>query len=148
MNHLETKRDWLGECLAWTKDNSASCPVRELLDRIGDTWTLLIVLNLGAGKQRFSELKRRVSGISQRMLTQTLRHLERDGMLTRTVFPTNPPSVEYELTELGFSMLDAIRALIEWTAASQTEISAARQAYDQKRKEFLESGELAFTAPK
>jgi DNA-binding HxlR family transcriptional regulator len=130
------------------KAGERNCPMRELLDRIGDTWTLLIVLNLGAGKQRFSELRRRVNGISQRMLTQTLRHLERDGMLTRTVFPTNPPSVEYELTELGFSMLDAIRALIEWTAANQTEIAAARQAYDQKQKEFLESGELAFTAPK
>ena len=141
-------RDWLNECLLWTQHESDNCPMRELLDRIGDTWTLLIVLNLGAGKHRFSELKRRVSGISQRMLTQTLRHLERDGMLTRAVFPTNPPSVEYELTDLGFSMLDAIRALIEWTAASQTEISAARQAYDQKQKEFLESGELAFTAPK
>ena len=144
----EENRDWLAECLLWTKQESESCPMRELLDRIGDTWTLLIVLNLGAGKQRFSELRRRVNGISQRMLTQTLRHLERDGMLTRTVFPTNPPSVEYELTELGFSMLDAIRALIEWTAANQTEIAAARQAYDQKQKEFLESGELAFTAPK
>ena len=141
-------RDWLNECLLWTKQESDNCPMRELLDRIGDTWTLLIVLNLGAGKQRFSELKRRVSGISQRMLTQTLRHLERDGMLTRAVFPTNPPSVEYELTDLGFSMLDAIRALIEWTAANQTEIAAARQAYDQKQKAFLESGELAFTAPK
>ena len=141
-------RDWLVECLLWTKLESENCPMRELLDRIGDTWTLLIVLNLGAGKQRFSELRRRVNGISQRMLTQTLRHLERDGMLTRTVFPTNPPSVEYELTELGFSMLDAIRALIEWTAANQTEIAAARQAYDQKQKEFLESGELAFTVPK
>ena len=147
---MKTKenQDWLVECLLWTKQESENCPMRELLDRIGDTWTLLIVLNLGAGKQRFSELRRRVNGISQRMLTQTLRHLERDGMLTRTVFPTNPPSVEYELTDLGFSMLDAIRALIEWTAANQTEIAAARQAYDQKQKEFLESGELAFTAPK
>ena len=142
-------RDWLKECLLWTKqEESENCPMRELLDRIGDTWTLLIVLNLGAGKRRFSELRRQVNGISQRMLTQTLRHLERDGMLIRTVYPTNPPSVEYQLTELGFSMLDAIRALIEWTAANQTEIAAARQAYDQKQKEFLESGELAFTAPK
>jgi DNA-binding HxlR family transcriptional regulator len=100
----------------------------------------LIVLNLGAGKQRFSELKRRVGGISQRMLTQTLRHLERDGMLTRTVFPTNPPSVEYELTALGFSMLDAIRALVEWTAANQTEIASARIIYDRRKKEIAESG--------
>jgi DNA-binding HxlR family transcriptional regulator len=122
--------------------------MRELLDRIGNTWTLLIVLNLGAGKQRFSELKRRVGGISQRMLTQTLRHLERGGMLTRSVFPTNPPSVEYELTELGFSMLDAIRYLIEWTAGNQNKIAEARAIYDLRQKELVESGELSFTAPK
>ena len=141
-------RDWLKECLLWTKQESENCPMRELLDRIGDTWTLLIVLNLGAGKQRFNELKRRVGGISQRMLTQTLRHLERGGMLTRSVFPTNPPSVEYELTELGFSMLDAIRYLIEWTAGNQNKIAEARAIYDLRQKELVESGELSFTAPK
>src|SRR4028119_1826459 len=146
--NIEEKRDWLVECLIWTKQESANCLMRELLDRIGDAWTLLIVLNLGAGKQRFSELKRRVNGISQRMLTQTLRHLERDGMLTRAVFPTNPPSVEYELTQLGFSMLDSIRALIEWTAANQNEIAAARAIYDWRQKELAESGEFVFTAPK
>ena len=146
--NVEEKRDWLAECVRSTKQESANCPMRELLDRIGDTWTLLIVLNLGAGKQRFSELKRRVGGISQRMLTQTLRHLERDGMVTRTVFPTNPPSVEYELTARGFSMLDAIRPLIEWTAANQNEIADARKTYDLRQKEFSESGELAFAAPK
>src|SRR4028118_384928 len=124
--NIEEKRDWLVECLIWTKQESANCLMRELLDRIGDTWTLLIVLNLGAGKQRFSELRRRVSGISQRMLTQTLRHLERDGMLTRTVFPTNPPSVEYELTELGFSMLDAVRVLIGWAVPKQSGIAGGR----------------------
>ena len=76
-----------------------------------------------------------------------MRHLERDGMLTRAVFPTNPPVVEYELTEVDFSMLDSIRALIEWTAANQTEI-AARIIYDWRQKERAESGELAFTALK
>ena len=144
----EENLDWLAECLLWTKQESENCPMRELLNQIGDTWTMLIILNLGAGKQRFSELKRRVGGISQRMLTQTLRQLERDGMLTRTVFPTNPPSVEYELSDLGFSMLDAIRALIEWTAANQNKIADAREIYDKKQKEFVESGKLAFTAPK
>ena len=133
MNHLETKRDWLGECLAWTKDNSASCPVRELLDRIGDTWSLLIVLNLGSKKHRFAELRRAVTGISQRMLTQTLRGLERDGLVTRTVYPTNPPSVEYELTELGFSLLDSIKNLIGWAVLKQSEIAAARRIYDGKQ---------------
>lgn len=146
--NIEENSDWLAECLRWTKQESETCPMRQLLDCIGDTWTLLIVLNLGAGKQRFSELKRSVSGISQRMLTQTLRQLERDGMVRRTVFPTNPPSVEYELNELGFSMLDAIRALIEWTAANQNRIADARGIYDRKQKEFADSVELAFTAPK
>ena len=146
--NIEENRDWLTELLSWTNEESKNCPMRQLLDRIGDTWTLLIVLNLGAGKQRFSELKRRVTGISQRMLTQTLRHLERDGMVTRTVFPTNPPSVEYELTALGFSMLDSIRALVEWTAANQTEIADARKIYDRRQKEIAERGELAFAAPK
>lgn len=146
--NIEENNDWLDECLSWTKQESSGCPMRQLLDRIGDTWTLLIVFNLGAGKQRFSQLKRSVNGISQRMLTQTLRQLERDGMVRRTVYPTNPPSVEYELTDLGFSMLDAIRSLIEWTAANQTEITGARAIYDQRQKEFAESGELAFAAPK
>ncbi|MDQ3042698.1 MAG: helix-turn-helix transcriptional regulator [Acidobacteriota bacterium] len=146
--NIAENRDWLIELLSWTNEASENCPMRQLLDRIGDTWTLLIVLNLGAGKQRFSELKRRVAGISQRMLTQTLRHLERDGMVTRTVFPTNPPSVEYELTALGFSMLDAMRALIEWTADNQNRIADARVIYDGRQKEIIESGELAFTAPK
>lgn len=146
--NVEENRDWLTELLSWTNEESKNCPMRQLLDRIGDTWTLLIVLNLGAGKQRFSELKRRVTGISQRMLTQTLRHLERDGMVTRTVFPTNPPSVEYELTALGFSMLDSIRALIKWTAANQTQIADARKIYDRRQQEIAESGELAFAAPK
>lgn len=146
--NIEENNEWLEELLSWTKENNENCPVRQLLDRIGDTWTLLVVLNLGAGKHRFNELKRRVAGISQRMLTQTLRHLERDGMVERTVFPTVPPSVEYELTALGFSLLGSIRGLIEWTANHQDKIADARKTYDRRQKEFIESGKLAFTAPK
>lgn len=133
---MKTEKDWLNECLTWTKTNSNCCPVRELLDRIGDTWSLLTVLNLGSGKQRFSNLKRSVNNISQRMLTQTLRHLERDGLVTRTVYPTNPPAVEYELTELGFSLLDSIRSLIEWAVINQQKIAAAREIYDIRQNEF------------
>lgn len=134
---IESESNWLGECLSWTKrDDVGDCPVRELLNRIGDTWSLLVVLNLGAGKQRFSELKRGVAGISQRMLTQTLRNLERDGLVSRTVFPTNPPSVEYELTTLGFSLLISIRDLIEWAVTNQTKIAHARTDYDSRRAEL------------
>lgn len=134
---MKTKEefDWLDECLIWTKAESENCPVRELLDRLGDTWTLLTVLNLGAEKQRFSRLRRNVTGISQRMLTQTLRKLERDGLVTRTVFPTNPLAVEYELTALGFSLLNSIRGLIEWAVSNQNEIGAARQIFDEKQNE-------------
>lgn len=135
---MKTKEefDWLDECLIWTKAESENCPVRELLDRLGDTWTLLTVLNLGAEKQRFSRLRRNVTGISQRMLTQTLRKLERDGLVMRTVFPTNPPAVEYELTALGFSLLNSIRGLIEWAVSNQNEIGTARQIFDERQNEL------------
>jgi DNA-binding HxlR family transcriptional regulator len=133
---MNIEKDWLNECLMQTKVQEGSCPVRELLDRIGDTWSLLIVLNLGSGKQRFSGLKRSINNISQRMLTQTLRNLERDGLVTRTVYPTNPPAVEYQLTALGFSLLNSIRPLIEWAVVNQDRIAAARTVYDEKQKEF------------
>lgn len=129
---MSAEQDWLNECLVWSKiDPSGNCPVRELLDRIGDTWSLLIVLNLGARKHRFSELRRSINGISQRMLTQTLRGLERDGMVRRTVYPTNPPSVEYELTELGRSLLNPVGGLIRWVFENQTKIIQARTIYDE-----------------
>lgn len=107
--------------------------MREMLDRIGDSWTLLVVLNLGAHKHRFSELRREVRGISQRMLTQTLRRLERDGLVKRTVYPTTPPAVEYELTRLGCSLLDCVRRLVQWAAENQPNISQARAKYDARQ---------------
>jgi len=109
-----------------------SCPVRDILDRLGDAWTVLVVLQLEAGPCRFNALKRQVPGISQRMLTVTLRHLERDGLVTREVFPTKPPSVEYTLTVLGFSLGKALRPLTAWAFEQQEIVNAARQVFDQR----------------
>jgi len=101
-----------------------------VLARIGDKWSVLIVSRLGAGARRFNELKREIGGISQRMLTLTLRGLERDGLIQRTVFPTVPPRVEYALTPLGFSLLEPVTALGDWALANKTKIAAAQQKFD------------------
>jgi DNA-binding HxlR family transcriptional regulator len=106
-------------------------PATEILSRVGDKWSVLIVMLLGAGPKRFSEIRRTINGISQRMLTLTLRGLERDGLVTRTVFPTVPPRVDYELTELGQSLRCPVAALGHWAFANQSEIEAARRRFDQ-----------------
>jgi len=106
------------------------CPSRRLLDRIGDRWTVLIVGALDEGPQRFSALAGKVGGISQKMLTQTLRSLERDGFVTRTVFAEVPPRVEYELTGLGRSLQGPLRALEEWAVANMTEVRSRQEDYD------------------
>ncbi len=104
--------------------------VSEVLARVGDKWSVLIVMTLGAGPRRFNELKRAVGGISQRMLTLTLRGLERDGLVTRTLFPTIPPRVDYELTALGHSLKQPVEALGQWALLNMNEIQAARVAFD------------------
>lgn len=104
--------------------------ISEVLARIGDKWTVLVVNLLGGGPKRFSEIKREVGGISQRMLTLTLRALERDGLVTRTVHPTVPPSVEYALTQLGRSLLVPVQALGEWALSNQEMMAAARSPFD------------------
>jgi DNA-binding HxlR family transcriptional regulator len=106
------------------------CGVREVLDRLGDRWSVLVVAELAAGVRRFRELQRAVPGISQRMLTLTVRRLERDGMLSRTIYPTVPAQVEYELTELGRSLQRQVRALADWSAAHRDAVAAARQRWD------------------
>jgi DNA-binding HxlR family transcriptional regulator len=114
-----------------TDHDPEACPaVREVLDRVGDKWSVLIIGMLGPGPRRFSELRRSIEGISQRMLTLTLRGLERDGLVTRTVHPTVPPRVDYELTPLGHTLLEPILALANWAAEHRTEIQAARERYD------------------
>jgi DNA-binding HxlR family transcriptional regulator len=104
--------------------------IGEVLARIGDKWTVLIVNLLGAGPKRFSAIRREVGGISQRMLTLTLRALERDGLVTRTVHPTVPPSVEYQLTALGRSLLVPVHVLGEWALKHQRTITDARRRFD------------------
>ena len=105
--------------------------VAPILSRVGDKWSILVVMLLGDGPMRFNELRRRVGGISQRMLTLTLRGLERDGYLTRTVFPSIPPRVEYELTPLGHSLLIPVRALGLWAVQNAPVIAEAQRRFDQ-----------------
>ena len=103
-----------------------------ILARVGDKWTVLIVVLLGDGPKRFNEIKRMVGGISQRMLTFTLRGLERDGLVTRTVFPTTPARVNYELTKLGSTLWDAVEPLSSWARAHLSEILRSRERFDEK----------------
>ena len=105
-------------------------PVSEILQRVGDKWTVLVVSLLGSEAKRFSELRRAIDGISQKMLTATLRGLERDGFVTRTVFPTTPPSVAYALTDLGRDLLVPVKALGEWAILNRSRVEAAREKFD------------------
>ena len=107
--------------------SNQNCPIRNVLDRIGDRWSLLVLLNLDGGNAlRFSVLKRTIGDISQRMLSQTLRRLEQDGLLVRHVAPTNPPSVSYSLTPLGASLMPKIHALADWANDNFGHIERAR----------------------
>lgn len=113
------------------ESNSRGCEdVSEVLARVGDKWSVLIVMMLGSGSCRFNELKRMIPGISQRMLTLTLRGLERDGLVTRTVFPTIPPRVDYALTDLGHSLWRPVEALGTWAHENGPAIRAARKRFD------------------
>ncbi|MGW4846154.1 winged helix-turn-helix transcriptional regulator [Nocardia brasiliensis] len=113
-------------------DTRVDCEVRQILDRVADKWSLLVIALLDQQSLRFTELKRKIDGVSQRMLTRTLRHLERDGLVERTVYPTVPPRVDYALTPLGASLHTTIKALVTWTETHQPEIVAARNAYDRR----------------
>ena len=109
---------------------SACFGVSETLARLGDKWSMLLVLHLGHGTQRFGELKRLISPISQRMLTLSLRNLERDGLVKRTLHPSVPPRVDYELTALGRSLREPIEALGVWAISNEQQVRAARRAFD------------------
>jgi DNA-binding HxlR family transcriptional regulator len=104
--------------------------ISDVLARVGDKWSVLVVSRLGSGSMRFNELRRSIGGISQRMLTLTLRGLERDGLVTRTVFPTVPPRVDYALTPLGRDLLEPVSALGEWATRNQAKIARAREKFD------------------
>ena len=108
-----------------------NCPSRQVLDRIGDRWSVLILVALSHGPMRYTELSRRIDGVSQKMLTQTLRGLERDGMVARTVHPVIPPRVDYELTDLGRTLRRPISALEAWAIAHMDDVVAARVVYDE-----------------
>ena len=122
---------------------SEECPkISQVLARIGEKWSVLIIIMLAERAHRFSELKRAIGGVSQRMLTLSLRGLERDGLVKRTVFPVVPPRVEYELTPLGKSLHAPVSALGEWAHAHLAEIDAAREAFD--RRETMEAERPAY----
>ncbi|WP_292823466.1 helix-turn-helix domain-containing protein [Microbacterium sp.] len=104
--------------------------VREVLDRVGDKWSLLVIVTLQGGRLRFTQLQRHIPGISQRMLTLTLRQLERDGLLVRTAHAEVPPRVEYDLTETGRTLIEPSRALADWAIANHPSIERARERYD------------------
>ena len=113
--------------------NHADCRgVASVLSRVGDKWSVFVIMMLGDGPKRFNELKRMINGISQRMLTLTLRGLERDGLVTRTIFPTIPPRVDYELTDLGRGLSQPVEALGRWAMEHLAQIEAARTRFDQR----------------
>ncbi len=136
------------------RDNPCCSAVAPVLARVGDKWSVLIVRALGAGPRRFNELKRDVGGISQRMLSLTLRGLERDGLVTRTVFPTVPPRVDYDLTDLGRSLWEPVEALGAWAHRHHPAIAAAQRRFDglppepaPDRDSAPARGEAALTLP-
>lgn len=106
------------------------CGIRDVLDRVGDKWSVLVVVELASGPRRFRQLQRAVDGISQRMLTLTVRRLERDGLVTRTVYPTVPAQVDYRLTATGESLTFLVKALADWSLSHRDAIAVARLAYD------------------
>jgi DNA-binding HxlR family transcriptional regulator len=120
--------------------------VVETLARVGDKWTVMVVGALSQGPIRYNEVRRRVEGISQRMLTLTLKGLERDGLVTRTMYPTIPPRVEYELTELGRKLIVPLRVLYEWARENQPAMLAAREAFQTRGQRG--SPRTLFTVPK
>lgn len=111
---------------------AGKCPTRQLLDRISDKWVVLVLSLLEDGPKRFSVLKREIDGISQKMLSQTLRALEQDGLLVRRAFPTVPVTVEYELTALGRSLNVAMRPIVEWAIANMGRVLKARDSFEKK----------------
>ncbi|PKR90951.1 transcriptional regulator [Pleomorphomonas diazotrophica] len=123
------------DVLQW--DVREGCEVRQILDRIADKWSLLVIALLDKRTMRFAELLRSIKGVSKRMLTTTLRQLERDGIVERTVYPTVPPKVEYNLTPLGNSLHETVKALVIWTEANQVKIAEARDRYETRQSEGL-----------
>lgn len=116
-----------------TERTDPSCQARIVMDRVGAKWSLGVINELRAGPRRFSEVRRALPGINQRMLTSTLRVLERDGLVTRTVYPQVPPRVDYELTGLGRTLLDTVSSLFDWAERNAEDIDEARRRYDARQ---------------
>jgi DNA-binding HxlR family transcriptional regulator len=127
-----------------TERTATNCRAREMLVRVADKWSMYVIHVLAhEGPLRFSDLRRRVDGVSQRMLTVTLRGLERDGLVSRTMYPEMPPRVEYALTPLGVTLREIVRALIDWSGAHLAEVDAARARYDSQEKQWATTDERA-----
>jgi DNA-binding HxlR family transcriptional regulator len=125
-----------------TNHQSANCTaVSDILSTIGDKWTVLVVVTLSKGPMRFNEIRRAVAGISQRMLTLTLRGLERDGFVTRTVFATVPPRVDYALTELGKTLISPLETIATWAIAHREEVADSRSAFDSAKAAIPQSSQ-------
>ena len=130
MSNVATSQDVTEPTSTWDP-YARGCPSRDLLDRIGDKWTVLVLGELGKhGACRFTQLRKQLSGVSEKMLTQTLRALERDGLVTRTVYPSVPVRVEYALTPLGHTLREPLKMLTEWSVRHIAEVLAAREEYD------------------
>lgn len=130
-----------GKVPAWNVYN-AQCPTRQVLNRIADKWTVLVVSSLEGGTKRFSTLRREIGGVSQKMLTQTLRGLERDGLVTRTIYPSVPPRVEYSLTALGRTLVVLLDTVRVWSEAHIEEVLKAQAAYDNAEVQESDSGSV------
>ena len=131
---MSRQNEGLAAPLAVLRDRQGDisrCPIRDVLDQVGDKWSTLFIQLLGERPHRFGELRRAVPDISQRMLTQTLRDLQRDGLVAREVFPTVPPGVEYRLTPLGRSLLEPLAQLVRWADLHHAEIRQARQRFEE-----------------
>jgi len=130
VSNVATSQDVTEPTSSWDP-YARGCPSRDLLDRIGDKWTVLVLGELAKhGACRFTQLRKRLSGVSEKMLTQTLRALERDGLVTRTVYPSVPVRVEYALTPLGHTLREPLKMLTEWSVRHIAEVLAAREEYD------------------
>jgi DNA-binding HxlR family transcriptional regulator len=113
--------------------NPNICPVRDVMAQIGDKWSILVLTGLFEGERRFSDLKRGIGDVSQRMLTRTLRNLERDGLVNRKVTPTVPPRVDYSLTRLGHSLVDVLKPVAQWSVEQRLTVAKARARFDEAR---------------
>jgi DNA-binding HxlR family transcriptional regulator len=136
---LRIMEDGTSKSLSHICDTESACDVRKILDLIGDKWSLLVMSTLGEQTMRFMELRRRIDGISQRMLTLTLRQLERDGLVQRTIYPEIPPRVEYRITPLGSTLQASVFGIVSWAVDNRDEIEAARNRYDAQSNPVLQT---------